>query len=941
MPPKNGNSAASKKSNAGTTKKRKSSSSKSVATAKRSKHSADAPRMRTIQWVGFTDNKYHLFPEAQSFLESVDGPVAVMAVVGAYRSGKSYLLNRLCSEFGVAADFEVSPTIHSCTKGLWLLDPAITMADGTRLIIMDTEGLGSLEASENHDLRTFSLALLLSSIFLFNCVGPINEAALANLSLVSSIAQHVRGKSSSRENSFPYFFWVARDFSLQLVDDQNAAIDATTYLNNALAPNPKAPDAKNRIREAITELFGRERRECVTLVRPTTDETKLQHLSSLPAEELREEFRAGITLLSERIASRALPFSYDDMSLTGPLLSKLAQVYVDAVNEDAVPVVEDSWTLLSQNECRRVAEACRRRFQTGAAALAQDDVGSIRDFRSSLGTLLQTTLDQFARDAMGPAQREIATSLEAELRQTCKSYEDQGLSLLRTRVTEQLDGLRRRSVQEAPDVATAIRMFAEVCRKHEDSETRGLWCEAALAPLTTALETLTYRSDKQRLELQTRVDTADVELARVRMEAEAKAREIRQDLEAARELCSRLEDEVAAARTKTQAAERVAQGLREELRHKESLWEREKGALEEERAALQRAELPPAPEEDSSFVHGLEAQVHDLTEALRQQASDTESQVAKAQAEREEALRSVQSLEERLESVLHLETDLRTTQASLDESERARLELESALKTMEAEHEESAASVQREAMETVRAIREVLKRERERAKKQSAQHEATLAKTQSHLQSQLQNEKQRAEQAESLASQRQAALEEVRARNRAEVRRMQDELERSSDLLATQRQSHDTARQELFAQLQDLQKSAASRESSLLQDQQRLQRESATVRRKLETENATLQVRLDAATKRTATAEDKCARLQSEATTHMSSSVELARLRNELAHAERGLEGALEKQRALEIENKDLQQSSKDLQRRVNAEKTKLMMSYERKISILESRLIE
>jgi hypothetical protein len=99
--------------------------------------------------------------------------------------------------------------------------------DPINVLVVDTEGLGALDEDSNHDVRIFSLAILLSSYFIYNSVGNIDENALSNLSLVINLTKHIHLKSTGvtedldpEEYSqyFPSFMWVVRDFSLQLVD---------------------------------------------------------------------------------------------------------------------------------------------------------------------------------------------------------------------------------------------------------------------------------------------------------------------------------------------------------------------------------------------------------------------------------------------------------------------------------------------------------------------------------------------------------------------------------------------------------------------------------------------------------------------------------------------------------------------------------------------------
>ena len=64
--------------------------------------------------------------EARSFLASLGGgPVAPIAVLGKYRTGKSFLMNNLVGAGGrgggaKAAGFDVGATVEACTKGVWL-----------------------------------------------------------------------------------------------------------------------------------------------------------------------------------------------------------------------------------------------------------------------------------------------------------------------------------------------------------------------------------------------------------------------------------------------------------------------------------------------------------------------------------------------------------------------------------------------------------------------------------------------------------------------------------------------------------------------------------------------------------------------------------------------------------------------------------------------------
>ena len=57
-------------------------------------------------------------PLALKLLECVGQPMGLVSVAGMYRTGKSYLLNKVL--LNRSNGFGVGPTINPCTKGLWI-----------------------------------------------------------------------------------------------------------------------------------------------------------------------------------------------------------------------------------------------------------------------------------------------------------------------------------------------------------------------------------------------------------------------------------------------------------------------------------------------------------------------------------------------------------------------------------------------------------------------------------------------------------------------------------------------------------------------------------------------------------------------------------------------------------------------------------------------------
>jgi len=103
--------------------------------------------------------KYTLNPEALEILKTIPEPLAVCGVAGLYRTGKSYLLNRVL--LNRSSGFGVAPTINACTKGIWMWKKPLKSQteDGkiVNMIVIDSEGLGAVDQESNHDCRIFAL----------------------------------------------------------------------------------------------------------------------------------------------------------------------------------------------------------------------------------------------------------------------------------------------------------------------------------------------------------------------------------------------------------------------------------------------------------------------------------------------------------------------------------------------------------------------------------------------------------------------------------------------------------------------------------------------------------------------------------------------------------------------------------------------------------------
>ncbi|KAL5715833.1 hypothetical protein ACHQM5_017601 [Ranunculus cassubicifolius] len=350
--------------------------------------------------------KFRMDPEAVATLQLVKGPIGVVSVCGRARQGKSFILNQL---LGRTSGFQVASTHKPCTKGLWMWSAPLkrTTLDGTEynLLLLDSEGIDAYDQTGTYSTQIFSLAVLLSSMFIYNQMGGIDESALDRLSLVTEMTKHIRvrasgGKSTPSElgQFSPIFVWLLRDFYLDLTED-NRKITPRDYLELALRPmdgGGRDIVSKNEIRESIRALFPD--RECFTLVRPLNSENALQRLDQTPLDKLRPEFRAGLDALTRFVFERTRPKQVGATVMTGPILAGLTQSFLDALNNGAVPTISSSWQSVEEAECRRAYDTASEVYMSSFDRSKPPDEASLRESHEEA---VQKSVSAFNASAVG------------------------------------------------------------------------------------------------------------------------------------------------------------------------------------------------------------------------------------------------------------------------------------------------------------------------------------------------------------------------------------------------------------------------------------------------------------------------------------------------------------------------------------------------------------
>ena len=291
------------------------------------------------------------------------------------------------------------------------------------LLIVDTEGIGAFDEDQNHDTRVFMLSVLVSSYFIYNSVGCIDENALNNLNLVVNLTKNLQVRASDTQldvdevaEYFPSFLWLLRDFALQLRDPAGNPINSREYLEQSLQPQKGVSDsveAKNRIRKLIKHFFRE--RDCFTMVRPSEDELVLQSLDSAADWQVRPEFLRQIEQLRKLIYRKVKPKYFNGEPMTGEMLKVMVLSYVDSINNGSVPTIEGAWKSVCQAETEKNIENTTLNYEANIKAATPQQPVAPKELKRAHKEYKAQALKSFRANAVGEVTPEIEAALEKAL----------------------------------------------------------------------------------------------------------------------------------------------------------------------------------------------------------------------------------------------------------------------------------------------------------------------------------------------------------------------------------------------------------------------------------------------------------------------------------------------------------------------------------------------
>ncbi|XP_062214327.1 uncharacterized protein LOC133915255 [Phragmites australis] len=278
--------------------------------------------------------KLRLSEQGLEAIRRIETPIAIVGVIGPYRSGKSFLLNQLLS-LSCDKGFGVGHMRDTKTKGIWIWGTPVEMEiDGSKVSVLylDTEGFESIGKSNVYDDRIFALATVLSSVLIYNLPETVREADISRLSFAVEIAEEFYGRVKGQDVAFEpaKLLWlIQRDF-LQGKSVQQMVNEALQRVPND--NGDRYIDEVNQIRDSLAVMGNNS--TAFSLPQPHLQRTKLCDLEDKELEPLYVQRREQ---LKQLVASIIKPKIVQGRTLNGKDIVSFLQQILEALNKGEIP----------------------------------------------------------------------------------------------------------------------------------------------------------------------------------------------------------------------------------------------------------------------------------------------------------------------------------------------------------------------------------------------------------------------------------------------------------------------------------------------------------------------------------------------------------------------------------------------------------------------------
>nr|XP_042135965.1 guanylate-binding protein 1-like isoform X1 [Peromyscus maniculatus bairdii] len=387
--------------------------------------------------------------EALEILSAIKQPVVVVAIVGLYRTGKSYLMNKLA---GKQNGFSLGSTVQSHTKGIWMWCVPHSQKPGHTLVLLDTEGLEDIGKGDNqNDCWIFALSVLLSSTFIYNSIRTINQQAMGQLHYVTELTDLIKSKSSPEDSGiadsaifvgfFPTFVWTLRDFHLELELNGNP-ITPDEYLESSLllkTGTDEKTKSFNELRLCIRKFFPQ--RKCFVFDRPAPTK-KLSKLETVAEEELSEDFVEQVAKFTSYIfSSSGVKTLSGGIKVNGPRLQSLVLTYVNAIRSGELPCMENAVLTLAQIENSVAVQKAIEHYEEQMNQKVQLPTETLQELLDLHRPIERESIKVFMKNSFKDIDQKFQKELGDQLNAKLDAFIKKNMDMSSARCSELLEGI--------------------------------------------------------------------------------------------------------------------------------------------------------------------------------------------------------------------------------------------------------------------------------------------------------------------------------------------------------------------------------------------------------------------------------------------------------------------------------------------------------------------
>ncbi|CAO2826522.1 unnamed protein product [Amaranthus hypochondriacus] len=393
--------------------------------------------------------KLHLSKAGLEAIERITSPISAVAVIGPYRSGKSFLLNQLLS-LSCDEGFGVGHMRDMKTKGVWVWGgPNEVDVDGVRtaVLYLDTEGFESIGKSNVYDDRIFALATVMSSVLIYNLPETVREADISRLSFAVELAEEFYGRFQGQDVAFEpaKLLWlIQRDF-LQGTSVQQMVTEALKRIPNY--NGDKDLDQVNQIRESLAVMGD----NCTafSLPQPHLQRTSLCDMNDT---ELDPDYVEKRDKLKKVVASIIRPKVVQGKMLNGKEFVSFLEQIIEALNQGEIPSTGSLVEIFNKKIVERCLKLYSERMSLLRLPLSEDSLNLSHE--ESRVAAMQTFDEQhFGRRHANKSIEQLGEEIEKVLKNYMLENQYESTKLCEMLFTTCEDTLDQLQVLRLPSMA--------------------------------------------------------------------------------------------------------------------------------------------------------------------------------------------------------------------------------------------------------------------------------------------------------------------------------------------------------------------------------------------------------------------------------------------------------------------------------------------------------